>query len=223
MGQAEAGRCRRRGGERGDAYADLRRAARRECDAAGERLYGCGGQRDANGHRCRVSGSTVELTLDSVVEHGETGIKVSYKVPRGVGASPTRDAVGNAAAALSNVAVTNETPDTSPPKVSTISFSSNPGTDRTYAAGDDIQVTVTFTKAVAVTGSPQLTLNVGGEGPDGGLWKRDGGGLGVHLSGGCQRERHRRGDASMRTAFRSTEERSRTARTTQTPCSTIGP
>ena len=109
-----------------------------------------------------ISGSAVELTLDSAVDHGETGIKVSYKVPRGVSASPIRDAVGNAAAALSNVAVTNETPDTSPPKVSTISFSSDPGTDRTYAAGDDIQVTVTFSKEVAVTGSPQLTLNVGG-------------------------------------------------------------
>ena len=110
-----------------------------------------------------VSGSAVELTLDSAVDHGETGIKVSYKVPRGVMASPVRDAVGNAAVPLTNVAVTNETPDTSPPKVSTLSFSSDPGTNRTYAAGDDIQVTVTFSKEVSVTGSPQLTLNVGGE------------------------------------------------------------
>ena len=110
-----------------------------------------------------VSGSTVELTLDSAVDHGETGIKVSYTVPRGVSASPIRDTVRNAAAALTNVAVTNETPDTSPPKVSTISFSSDPGTDRTYAAGDDIEGTVTFSKEVAVTGSPQLTLNVDGK------------------------------------------------------------
>ena len=109
-----------------------------------------------------VSGSAVELTLDSAVDHGETGIKVSYKVPKGVSASPIRDSVGNAAAALTSQAVTNETPDTSPPKVSAISFSSDPGTDRTYAAGDDIQVTVTFSKEVTVTGSPQLTLNVGG-------------------------------------------------------------
>ena len=109
-----------------------------------------------------VSGSAVELTLDAAVDHGETGIKVSYKVPRGVSASPIRDTVRNAAAALTNLAVTNETPDTSPPKVSTISFSSSPGTDRTYAAGEDIEVTVTFSKEVAVTGSPQLTLNVGG-------------------------------------------------------------
>ena len=110
-----------------------------------------------------ISGSAVELTLDSAVDHGETGIEVSYKVPRGVSASPIRDTVGNAAAALTNVAVTNETPDTSPPKVSTISFSSSPGTDRTYAAGEDIEVTVTFSKEVAVTGSPQLTLKVDGK------------------------------------------------------------
>ena len=110
-----------------------------------------------------ISGSAVELTLDSAVDHGETGIKVSYKVPKGVSASPLRDSVGNAAAALTSQAVTNETPDTSPPKVSTISFSSDPGTDRTYAAGEDIEVTVTFSKEVAVTGSPQLTLNVDGK------------------------------------------------------------
>ena len=110
-----------------------------------------------------ISGSAVELTLDSAVDHGETGIKVSYKVPRGVSASPIRDTVRNSAAALTSLAVTNETPDTSPPKVSTISFSSDPGTDRTYAAGEDIQVTVTFNKEVAVTGSPQLTLNVDGK------------------------------------------------------------
>ena len=110
-----------------------------------------------------VSGSTVELTLDAVVDHGETGIQVSYTVPTGEGASPIRDPAGNAAAALSRQAVANDTPDTAPPKVSSVAVSSNPGTDRTYAAGDDIQVTVTFSKEVAVTGSPQLTLNVGGE------------------------------------------------------------
>ena len=103
------------------------------------------------------------MTLDAVVDHGETGIQVSYTVPTGEGASPIRDAAGNAAAALARQAVANETPDISPPKVSTVSFSSSPGTDRTYAAGEDIQVTVTFSKEVAVTGSPQLTLNVGGE------------------------------------------------------------
>ena len=110
-----------------------------------------------------VSGSRVELTLDAAVDHGETGIQVSYTVPTGEGASPIRDPAGNPAAALSRQAVANDTPDTAPPKVSTVAISSNPGTDRTYAVGDDIQVTVTFNKEVAVTGSPQLTLNVDGK------------------------------------------------------------
>ena len=52
--------------------------------------------------------------------------------------------------------------DTTPPTVSKIEISSNSGTDRTYAAGDEIQATVTFSETVFVTGTPQLTLEVGG-------------------------------------------------------------
>ena len=148
-----------------------------------------------------VSGSAVELTLDSAVDHGETGIKVSYKVPRGVMASPVRDAVGNAAVPLTNVAVTNETPDTSPPKVSTLSFSSNPGTDRTYAAGEDVQVTVTFSKEVTISGSPQLTLNVGGEDRTAGYGSVTGGGCDVQLPGGRRRKRHPRGEHRCKQPF----------------------
>ena len=109
-----------------------------------------------------LSGSAVLLTLDPAVEHGETGLRVSYRIPTAAGASPLRDRVGNEAARLSNVAVTNETPDTTPPTVSKLEITSNPGTDRTYAAGDDIQVTVTFSETVEVTGTPQLSLELGG-------------------------------------------------------------
>ena len=108
------------------------------------------------------SGSAVLLTLDPAVEHGETGIRLSYRVPTRAGESPLRDLVGNAAARLSNQPVTNETPDTTPPKVSTIEITSNPGSDRTYAAEDEIQVTVTFSETVEVTGTPRLTLELGG-------------------------------------------------------------
>ena len=52
--------------------------------------------------------------------------------------------------------------DTKAPTVSTIAISSDPGTDRTYAAGDEIRVTVTFDEAVVVAGPLRLTLNVGG-------------------------------------------------------------
>ena len=52
--------------------------------------------------------------------------------------------------------------DTTPPAVSNIEVSSDPGTDRTYAAGDEIRVTVTFSETVFVTGMPQLRLELGG-------------------------------------------------------------
>ena len=107
-----------------------------------------------------VSGSTVELTLDPAAEHGEAGITVSYTP----GTNPIRDTVGNKAEALSYEPVTNDTPDTTPPEVSSLAITSNPGSDQTYAAGDEIQVTVTFNETVEVTGSPQLQIELGGGG-----------------------------------------------------------
>ena len=46
----------------------------------------------------------------------------------------------------------------------TLELSSESGSDRTYAAEDEIQVTVTFSETVEVTGTPQLTLELGGGG-----------------------------------------------------------
>ena len=109
-----------------------------------------------------LSGSAVLLTLDPAVEHGETGIRVSFRVPTKAGARPLRDLVGNDAGRLSNEPVTNETPDTTPPAVSKLEISSDPGTDRTYAAEDDIQVTATFSETVEVTGRPRLQIELGG-------------------------------------------------------------
>ena len=113
-----------------------------------------------------LSGSEVELTLDPAVEHGETGIRVSYTVPTGTGVSPLQDVLGNDADRLSNAPVTNDTPDTTSPTVSKLEITSNPGTDRTYAAEDDIQVTVTFSETVEVTGTPQLQDRAGREGAE---------------------------------------------------------
>ena len=63
-----------------------------------------------------VGGSVVTLALNPAVEHGDTGIRVSYSVPTGVGANPIRDAVGNEARGLNNRSVTNTTdaPNTAP-------------------------------------------------------------------------------------------------------------
>ena len=54
-----------------------------------------------------------------------------------------------------------QTPPTTP-TVSTVAVTSNPGTDNTYTTLDVITVTVTFNEAVTVTGTPQITLDIGG-------------------------------------------------------------
>ena len=103
-----------------------------------------------------VSGRVVTLTLASAVAHGEA-VTVSYSP----GTNPIQDAVGNDALGLSNDPVRNDTPDTTAPTVSSLTISSNPGSDQTYAAGDEIEVTVTFNETVEVEGTPQLRLRVG--------------------------------------------------------------
>ena len=98
------------------------------------------------------------LTLNAGAEHLEAGIQVSYTP----GTNPIRDVPGNQAEGLSQrMRVTNETPDTTPPEVESLAVSSNPGSDQTYAAGDEIEVTVTFSETVEVEGTPQLRLRVG--------------------------------------------------------------
>ena len=49
------------------------------------------------------------------------------------------------------------------PTVSMVTITSDPGTDDTYATGDTITVTVTFSEAVTVTGTPRITLDIGGQ------------------------------------------------------------
>ena len=105
-----------------------------------------------------VSAQAVTLSLNPAVEHGETGIRVSYRP----GTNPIQDAAGNDALRLSNEPVTNNTGDTTAPTVSRVEITSRPGPDVTYAAGEAIEVTVTFSETVVVTGTPQLRLNVGG-------------------------------------------------------------
>ena len=51
---------------------------------------------------------------------------------------------------------------TTAPTVSTVAVTSDPGTDDTYALGDTIEVGLTFSEAVTVTGAPYLLIDVGG-------------------------------------------------------------
>ena len=52
-------------------------------------------------------------------------------------------------------------PDNTPPTVSMVAVTSDPGTDGVYAADDEIGVTVTFSEPVVVSRRPQLTIVVG--------------------------------------------------------------
>ena len=49
------------------------------------------------------------------------------------------------------------------PTVSTVAVTSSPATGNTYERGENIEVTVTFSAAVDVTGTPRLALTVGGD------------------------------------------------------------
>lgn len=48
------------------------------------------------------------------------------------------------------------------PTISSVVIISDPGTDDTYAIGDDIDVTVTFSEDIVVAGVPRLGLDIGG-------------------------------------------------------------
>ena len=62
--------------------------------------------------------------------------------------------------APAGVAYTQGTPTV--PTIESVAVTSDPGEDGGYAIGDEIQVGLTFSEAVTVTGAPQLTLDVGG-------------------------------------------------------------
>ncbi len=108
--------------------------------------------------RVSVTGDRVTLTLTSAVAVGEA-VTLSYAVPAGANASPLRDTAMNAAAGLSGHAVRNDT--------TAVTIVSDPGADVTYifhyghSSQDFIELTVTFSERVTVTGVPELALQVG--------------------------------------------------------------
>ena len=84
--------------------------------------------------------------------------------------------------------------DTTAPTVSSVAITSDPGDDDTYGLGDSIEVTVTFSEDVTVTGTPQLELGFRRHGEDRGLQQRQRarGGLQLHRSTGRERRRRNR-------------------------------
>ena len=49
------------------------------------------------------------------------------------------------------------------PTVSSVAITSDPGADNTYATGDTITVSLTFSEAVTVTGTPYAVVDIGGQ------------------------------------------------------------
>ena len=81
--------------------------------------------------------------------------------------------------------------DDTAPTVSRVAITSDPGTDRTYAVDDEIQVTVTFSETVEVDGDAAAATRTRRRRTDGGLSGRDGnGGAGLCLRGGRRGKRH---------------------------------
>ena len=49
------------------------------------------------------------------------------------------------------------------PTVSSVAITSDPGMDNTYATGDTITVSLTFSEAVTITGTPYVVVDIGGQ------------------------------------------------------------
>jgi len=100
-----------------------------------------------------ASGMTVTLTLTNAIPNNAT-VTVDYTQ----GASTLLDGAGNAMVDVGtplSVTVTNDT------TVPTVAGVSSTATDATYNVADVIPVTIQFSEAVTVTGTPQLTLETG--------------------------------------------------------------
>ena len=129
-----------------------------------------------------LDGTTVHATY---VENQRALIEFKYKVKAGDqdanGFTVSADAIGLNGGTIKDAAgndadlthqaqsagqahqVDGETgdPDTTKPTVNSVAFTSTAGEDDVYGTGEDIEVTLTFDEEVSVTGSPQLTLQIG--------------------------------------------------------------
>ncbi len=107
-----------------------------------------------------INGNQVVLTLSAPVTDGQQ-VTASYSAPAADSATNNdrlEDSTGSDASALSNVAVTNLTNNSSVPEVVRL-FSDN--ANQWYKEGDTITVKVQFSERVNVVGQPQLQLETG--------------------------------------------------------------
>ena len=105
-----------------------------------------------------TSGIRVEITLTTALTDSTAALTVA------LGADAVEDAAGNGNLAVSATPVTNAvlTVTTPAPTVTAVDLTSDPGSDNTYAIGDEVEATVTFSEAVDITGTPQLELDFAG-------------------------------------------------------------
>ena len=101
--------------------------------------------------------NSIEVTLDSAdtVSAGEA-VTVAFT------ANVVTDVAGNQNDAQAATSVTNNS--LVSPTVIGVALTSDPGNDDTYAIGDVVEATVTFSEAVDITGTPQLELDFAGTG-----------------------------------------------------------
>ena len=117
------------------------------------------------GATATISGRTVTVTLlpAFTIQYGQA-VEITLI------AGSVRDTAGNRNSPIEDQAVTNKVPQP-PAVILMVEITSDPGMDSNYATGDDIEVTATFTQAVAVTGKPRIELRmVGGSGSSGRRW-----------------------------------------------------
>ena len=103
----------------------------------------------------KASGRTVTITLDPPAEYNEA-VTLSYYPDNATADSSVRDRGGNLANGFTGFQVRNDTPEG--PHVDDIAFA---GAGKTYGIGDTVEIDVTFSEAVTVTGRPTLGLDVG--------------------------------------------------------------
>ena len=107
--------------------------------------------------RVVIDGATVTLHLGTGAAPGQT-VTVSY-FPDAAG-NALRDAAGNPVAGFDGAAVENGPRPAAPATASAVRVSSTPEEGDTYGPGETIRVTVAFSEAVAVTGSPRLKIKM---------------------------------------------------------------
>ena len=99
-----------------------------------------------------VTGSVVRLTVSPAAMHGEVGIRLNYTPP---GRNPLVDEAGNPAPALDRRPVSNTTPDTVAPTVTSIA------SEASHPTRDVFRVTVSFSEPVTGLAAPDIDVTGG--------------------------------------------------------------